>query len=73
MKDPYSKIIKEFEQISKEDLIDVTTFLREGGMAREYVQELRGDARKDAMDLYNHIPKQNLREAYLAAMPQFGL
>jgi len=50
-----------------------TTYLLENGMKREYVQELRGDARKDAVDIYNHIPKENLREAYLAAMPQFGL
>ena len=50
-----------------------TTYLLEGGMPREYVQELRGDARTDAVDLYNHIPKENLREAYLAAMPVFGL
>jgi integrase/recombinase XerD len=50
-----------------------TTYLLENGMMREYVKELRGDARKDAVDLYNHIPSESLREAYLAAMPQFGL
>jgi len=50
-----------------------TTYLLENGMKREYVKELRGDARKDAVDLYNHIPKESLKEAYLAAMPQFGL
>ncbi len=50
-----------------------TTYLLENGMKREYVQELRGDARRDAVDIYNHIPKEKLREAYLAAMPQFGL
>jgi integrase/recombinase XerD len=50
-----------------------TTYLLENGMSREYVQELRGDARSDAVDLYNHISLENLREAYLAAMPQFGL
>ena len=50
-----------------------TTYLLESGMRREYVQELRGDARKDAVDIYNHISHENLREAYLAAMPQFGL
>ena len=50
-----------------------TTYLLENGMMREYVKELRGDARKDAVDLYNHIPAESLREAYLAAMPQFGL
>jgi len=50
-----------------------TTYLLEHGMKREYVQELRGDARRDAVDIYNHIPLERLREAYLAAMPQFGL
>jgi len=50
-----------------------TTYLLENGMRREYVQELRGDARSDAVDVYNHISLENLREAYLAAMPQFGL
>lgn len=50
-----------------------TTYLLESGMQREYVQELRGDARKDAVDIYNHIPREKLREAYLAAIPQFGL
>ena len=41
-------------------------------MDREYVKELRGDARKDAVDIYNHISKEKLREAYLAAMPSSG-
>lgn len=50
-----------------------TTYLLENGMRREYVQELRGDARTDAVDIYNHISLENLRDAYLAAMPQFGL
>lgn len=50
-----------------------TTYLLENGMRREYVQELRGDSRTDAVDIYNHISLENLREAYLAAMPQFGL
>ena len=50
-----------------------TTYLLENGMPREYVQELRGDAHKDAVDIYNHISPEKLREAYLLAMPQFGL
>lgn len=50
-----------------------TTYLLENGMKREYVQELRGDSHHDAIDIYNHIPEEKLREAYLAAMPQFGL
>jgi integrase/recombinase XerD len=50
-----------------------TTYLLESGMKREYVQELRGDARQDAVDVYNHISLENLREAYITAMPLFGL
>lgn len=50
-----------------------TTYLLESGMNREYVKELRGDARRDAVDVYNHIPLDKLREAYLSAIPQFGL
>ncbi len=50
-----------------------TTYLLENGMKREYVQELRGDARRDAVDIYHHNPREKLREAYLVAMPQFGL
>jgi len=50
-----------------------TTYLLENGMRREYVQELRGDARQDAVDVYNHISMENLREAYIATMPLFGL
>ncbi len=50
-----------------------TTYLLENGMKREYVQELRGDSGRDAVDVYNHISLEKLREAYLAAMPLFGL
>ena len=50
-----------------------TTYLLQNKMDREYVQELRGDARRSAVDIYNHIDPEKLREAYLAAMPQFGL
>ncbi len=50
-----------------------TTYLLENGMRREYVQELRGDVPAHAVDIYNHIPAESLREAYLASMPQFGL
>lgn len=50
-----------------------TTYLLENGMKREYVQELRGDTGQDAVDVYNHISLENLREAYIASMPLFGL
>jgi integrase/recombinase XerD len=42
-------------------------------MRREYIKELRGDRRKDAFDLYNHIDLKELKEAYLACIPQLGI
>lgn len=52
-----------------------TTHLRNGGegMPREYIKELRGDANKDAMDIYNHIDHEKLRKSYLAHIPQLGI
>jgi integrase/recombinase XerD len=51
----------------------VTTHLLRNGMSREYVKELRGDSRHEAIDLYNHIDPRDLRDAYLAAIPRLGL
>lgn len=51
----------------------VTTHLLRNGMPREYVKELRGDSRHEAVDIYHHIDLRDLREAYLAAVPQLGL
>jgi integrase/recombinase XerD len=42
-------------------------------MRRELIQELRGDARREAIDIYDHIDEKELREAYLAAIPQLGV
>jgi len=42
-------------------------------MRREFIKELRGDARKEAFDLYNHIDMKELRESYLASIPQLGV
>jgi integrase/recombinase XerD len=50
-----------------------TTHLRRSGMQREYIQELRGDSRGDAIDIYDHIDEQELREAYLAHIPTLGI
>jgi integrase/recombinase XerD len=50
-----------------------TTHLIQAGMQRDYVKELRGDARKEAIDIYNHIDKKMLKESYLACIPQLGL
>ena len=50
-----------------------TTHLRRAGMSREFIQELRGDVRKEAIDIYDHIDKKELRESYLAHIPQLGV
>jgi len=50
-----------------------TTHLRRAGMKREFIQELRGDRRRDAIDIYDHIDKEELKEAYLAHIPQLGI
>jgi integrase/recombinase XerD len=42
-------------------------------MRREFIQELRGDRRKEAIDIYNYIDKKELRESYLAHIPQLGI
>jgi len=49
------------------------THLFRNGMRREYIKELRGDSRKEAFDLYNHIDLKELKEAYLACIPQLGI
>jgi len=49
------------------------THLFRAGMRREFIKELRGDARKEAFDLYNHIDLKELKEAYLASIPQLGI
>lgn len=50
-----------------------TTWLRRNGMPREFIKALRGDKRKDAIDIYDHIDREELRKAYLAFMPQLGI
>ncbi len=50
-----------------------TTHLRRAGMPREFIQELRGDVRREAIDIYDHIDKKELRESYLAYIPQLGV
>jgi len=50
-----------------------TTHLRRSGMKREFIQELRGDTRGDAIDIYDHIDKTELRRAYLAHIPTLGI
>jgi len=50
-----------------------TTHLRRAGMPREHIKELRGDSRTETMDIYYHIDKKELRDSYLAHIPQLGI
>jgi integrase/recombinase XerD len=50
-----------------------TTEMRRAGTKREFIQELRGDIRKGAVDIYDHIDLKELRESYLACVSQFGV
>jgi integrase/recombinase XerD len=49
------------------------THLLRAGISRDFVKELRGDTRGEAIDIYNHIDKKELRESYLAHIPQLGI
>lgn len=50
-----------------------TTHLRRNGLNREFLKELRGDSRREAVDIYDHIDHKELRRAYLAAIPRLGI
>jgi integrase/recombinase XerD len=50
-----------------------TTQMIDAGMQREYVKELRGDSRHEAIDVYHHISRERLKRAYMAYVPQLGL
>ena len=50
-----------------------TTHLRRNGMNREFIKELRGDSRGEAIDIYDHIDLDELRQTYLAAIPRLGI
>jgi len=51
-----------------------TTHLRRSGMNRDYIKELRGDKREqEAIDIYNHIDREELKEAYLAHIPKLNI
>jgi len=49
-----------------------TAHLRQAGMRREFIQELMGDSRMEAIDIYDHIDLKELKEACLACIPQLG-
>jgi integrase/recombinase XerD len=84
----YSMVVKYAEQVglhdSKSDNPEehftphcfrhwFTTHLRRAGMDREFIKALRGDRRREAIDIYDRIGRQELRRAYLAFIPQLGL
>lgn len=50
-----------------------TTMMRRGGMPRELIKTLRGDVRKEAIDIYDHPDPEELRISYLKAVPQLGV
>jgi integrase/recombinase XerD len=49
------------------------TWLRRNGMPRPFIQELRGDSKREALDIYDHIDRKELRDSYLACIPQLGV
>jgi len=42
-------------------------------MSREFIKELRGDSRGEAIDIYDHIDEDELRRSYLTAIPRLGM
>jgi len=42
-------------------------------MSREFIKELRGDSRREAIDIYDHIDPDELRREYLDKIPQLGV
>lgn len=50
-----------------------TTHLLRAGMPREYVAWLRGDAIREAIDIYFHADPEDVRRSYLAHVPRLGI
>jgi integrase/recombinase XerD len=50
-----------------------SAWLERSGMKREDIQELRGDAHREAIDIYLRKDMAKLREAYLSFIPQLGI
>ncbi len=50
-----------------------TTYLRQNGMPREFIKELRGDKRSEVIDIYDHIDSKDLKREYLSAIPNFNI
>jgi integrase/recombinase XerD len=51
----------------------LTTQLLRNNMRREYVQWLRGDAIHQAVDIYFHINPEDVKQSYLACVPELGV
>jgi integrase/recombinase XerD len=51
----------------------LTTQLLRNNMRREYVQWLRGDAIYNAIDIYFHINPEDVKQSYLACVPELGV
>lgn len=49
------------------------THLLRSGMPREHVKWLRGDAIREALDIYDRINPDDVRKNYLAHIPQLGV
>lgn len=50
-----------------------TTWLLRNGMRRDYVKWLRGDSLREPIDIYHHVDPEEVRRAYLAAIPKLGI
>lgn len=46
-----------------------TTYLHRAGMNEEYIKWLRGDAFREAWQIYNHIDEESVRREYYACIP----
>jgi integrase/recombinase XerD len=50
-----------------------TTWMRRSGCPRAAIQELRGDSRKEAIDIYDHWTMEELQETYLKYIPKLRI
>lgn len=50
-----------------------TTWMQRAGCPRSIIQELRGDSRKEAIDIYDHITQTELKESYLRYIPKLDI
>lgn len=50
-----------------------STWLRRNGMPREFIKMLRGDSKREAIDIYDHIEYEELRRKYIEYIPKLGV